>query len=105
MIRSGQLAPTIATSMMNDESYAFDICDNLIEASEALLQPGTPEDEAMEDRLALDDEDIQRIADRKSETKEVGRTPWHGKSFSISWPGFSMPTGKRSGERWTPSSR
>jgi phosphate:Na+ symporter len=25
MIRSGQLAPDIATSMMNDESYAFDI--------------------------------------------------------------------------------
>jgi phosphate:Na+ symporter len=69
MIRTGQLAPTLATSMMNDESYAFDICDNLIEASEALLQPGTPEDEAMEDKLALDDDDIQRIADRKSETK------------------------------------
>jgi hypothetical protein len=26
----------------------------------------------MEDRLALDDDDIQRIADRKSETKRLG---------------------------------
>jgi phosphate:Na+ symporter len=49
--------------MMNDESYTYELCENLIEAAEALVQPGSAEDEAAESKLALDDEDIARIVE------------------------------------------
>lgn len=63
LIHDGRLAPNIATSMMNDESYTYELCENLIEAAEALVQPGSAEDDAAESKLALDDEDIARIVE------------------------------------------
>ena len=63
LIHDGRLAPNIATSMMNDESYTYELCENLIEAAEALVQPGSAEDEAAESKLALDDEEIARIVE------------------------------------------
>lgn len=72
-IRDHRLAPTLATSMMNDESYTFEIGESLIEATKALLQPGSPSEEAVEDLLALDDEDIARIAEQSAERDTLAK--------------------------------
>ncbi|NCA70572.1 MAG: Na/Pi cotransporter family protein [Sphingobacteriia bacterium] len=71
-LRGQRLAPTVATSMMNDEAYSFEIGERLIEAAKALLQPGSVHDEAVENMLALDDEDIAQIAERQSHANPQG---------------------------------
>ncbi|WP_200174100.1 hypothetical protein [Ectothiorhodospira shaposhnikovii] len=62
LIRGRRLSSSIATSMMNDENYAFEICSNLIEASHALLLPPTRAEQSAEGQLALNEQDIARMA-------------------------------------------
>jgi phosphate:Na+ symporter len=61
MIRNRRISPTIATSIMNDEAYAHDICENLIEAARLLMSGGHPN---LSDALVLDEDDMERLANR-----------------------------------------
>ena len=61
-VRSRQLAPQIATSIMNDENYAYTLAENMIEASHALLLSDDPSDQSVEQHLSLDRDEITRIA-------------------------------------------
>ncbi|MBK1643749.1 sodium:phosphate symporter [Thiocapsa imhoffii] len=67
LVRARRLPARIATSMMNDESYTFEIGQNLIEAAQALLEPSSPRDQAIESKLALDEDDLQRLVDSTPE--------------------------------------
>lgn len=62
MIRDREIPPQIATSLMNDEAYAYEIGEKLIDASHVLLQSDDPGDRIADERLALDERDIERIA-------------------------------------------
>ncbi|AHE98020.1 Na/Pi cotransporter family protein [Thioalkalivibrio paradoxus] len=61
-IRDRQLSAHIATSLMNDEAYAYTIAENLIEAAHALLVSDEPADHVAEEHLALDPQEIKRMA-------------------------------------------
>jgi len=67
MIRHRRIAATVATSIMNDESYVSDISKNLIDAVHTLLLPRL-EDES--DQLTLDKQEIRQLVD--DEAKETG---------------------------------
>ncbi|MGM0677025.1 MAG: Na/Pi cotransporter family protein [Pseudomonadota bacterium] len=77
MVRSRLLSPAIATSMLNDEKYASEICENLLEAAQALLQTGsTLAEQAAEGALALDENDIERMARAEPDSTQLDHT--HG---------------------------
>lgn len=69
MIRSRRVPANIATSLMNDDAYAYAIGQKLISATRSLLVSDAPEDRVADERLALDDRDIERIA-RNPESDE-----------------------------------
>ncbi|SEK88804.1 Na/Pi cotransporter family protein [Ectothiorhodospira marina] len=77
MVRSRLLSPAIATSMLNDEKYASEICENLLEAAQALLQTGsTLAEQAAEGALALDENDIERMTRAEPDSTQLDHT--HG---------------------------
>ncbi|SFC31473.1 phosphate:Na+ symporter [Marinospirillum celere] len=63
MIRHRRLAASIATSVMNDESYVSDICNNLIDAVHTLLLPRL---ENQSDQLTLDKQEIKQLVDEEA---------------------------------------
>ncbi len=63
MIRTRQIPPHIATSLMNDESYAYAIGNNLIQAGHALLATYDQGDRIADESIALDATDIERMAE------------------------------------------
>lgn len=67
MIRHRRIAATVATSVMNDESYVSDISKNLIDAVHTLLLPKL---EGNSDQLTLDKQEIRQLVD--DEAKETG---------------------------------
>ena len=62
MIRSRHLAPYVATSIINDAGYAFGVGENLIQASRALLISPEQTERIAGERLALDEQELARIA-------------------------------------------
>jgi len=58
MIRHRRVAATVATSIMNDESYAYDMSQSLINAARVLMV-GTGSD--LSEQLSLDDDDMERL--------------------------------------------
>ena len=76
MIRDRQIPPHIATSLMNDDAYAYEIGEKLIAASRTLLVSDEPGDRIAEETLALDDRDIERIAheSKPAEQAAAGET-------------------------------
>lgn len=62
MVRDRRIPPHIATSLMNDEAYAYEIGEKLISAAHALLETDEPTERVAEELLALDDQEIARIA-------------------------------------------
>ncbi len=68
MIRSRRLAPYVATSIINDAGYAFGVGENLIEASRALLISPEQTERIAGERLALDEQDLARIANAARST-------------------------------------
>jgi phosphate:Na+ symporter len=68
MIRDRRVSPHIATSLMNDEAYAYEIGEKLIRAAHTLLLSDEPADRIANELLALDDRDIARIAHGAEET-------------------------------------
>jgi phosphate:Na+ symporter len=71
MIRGHQVSPQMATSMMNDESYACTIGENLIGAGRVLLLAGDQADRSAEETLALDRQDIERMAEGTDEFRKT----------------------------------
>lgn len=61
-VRMRALSPAVATSILNDEKYAVEICLNLLDAAAALLQPESAQERAAEGALALDEKDRAQIS-------------------------------------------
>jgi len=61
LIRTGRITPAMATSLMNDAGYAYDVANNLIKVGQALF---ASTDSAMQDAgqdVALSDEEIEEV--------------------------------------------
>lgn len=67
MIRHRRIAASIATSIMNDESYVSGISKNLIDAVHSLLVPATV---TQAEPLNLDEKEIQQLVEQSSETTQ-----------------------------------
>ncbi|WP_151704548.1 Na/Pi cotransporter family protein [Nitrincola alkalilacustris] len=59
MIRHRRFTASVATSIMNDEAYAHDVCQNLIDAAQVLFSSATSN---VDDLLSLDEHEIQSMA-------------------------------------------
>jgi phosphate:Na+ symporter len=68
MIRSRRLTPYVATSIINDAGYAFSLGGNIIEASRALLLSTEKTERIASERLALDEQELARIANAARST-------------------------------------
>ncbi len=71
LIRDGRISSLMATSLMNDASYANDVTKNLLQMGEALFATG---DQSMKDAeriIALDDDDINEVIKQKNVTDEI----------------------------------
>jgi phosphate:Na+ symporter len=62
LISRQQISPQMATSLMNDESYARTIGEKLLDAVRVLLLSGDRSDRKVEEQLALDKTELGRIA-------------------------------------------
>lgn len=71
MVRSHELSPTMAISLLNDEKYAEEICENLIAAALPLLQAQSLGERAAEITLALDEKDIERLKQASTAPKAM----------------------------------
>ncbi|WP_409526108.1 Na/Pi cotransporter family protein [Nitrincola sp. MINF-07-Sa-05] len=64
MIRHRRFTASVATSIMNDEAYANDICQSLIDAAQVLFSSATRN---VDDLLSLDEHEIQSMASSKQQ--------------------------------------
>jgi phosphate:Na+ symporter len=63
LIRGHLITERMATSIMNDSAYTFDICANLIEMAEILFAARTMDLRDAEQEIALDEEEIEAIVE------------------------------------------
>lgn len=64
LIRDERISSLMATSLMNDASYAYDVTRNLLQMGEVLFATG---DQSMKDAeriIALDDDDIEEVIEQ-----------------------------------------
>ena len=88
LIRHEKITPAMATSLMNDATYAYDVAKNLVQMGEVLFSSGDlamkqaerevalTEDELEEVRAALEDAK-RKIASTEREIEEVQATLEH----------------------------
>lgn len=65
LIRDDRISSLMATSLMNDASYAYDVTRNLLQMGEVLFAKG---DQSMKDAeriIALDDDDIEEVIEQE----------------------------------------
>jgi len=67
LIHENRISAEMATSLMNDTSYAYDITKNLLQMGEVLFATGDFDMKIAERSLALDDDEMQQILDSQSE--------------------------------------
>ena len=60
-IRSGEINPLQATSLMNDNHYAFDICNNLLQMARVLFSEEPKALQEAASRLSLEDSDLDEL--------------------------------------------
>lgn len=60
LIRQGHISPEMATSLMNDSSYAHDVATNLIAMAKVVFAPTEPVQREVEQSLALDEHQLTR---------------------------------------------
>lgn len=61
LIREGKLTANMATSLMNDSTYAYSIAKNLIHVGENLFSVGDPDLKVAEQDIALTDDEVAEI--------------------------------------------
>ncbi len=65
LIRNSLITNEMATSLMNDSSYAYDISKNLTEMAEVTFTGRSSNMKSLNEEMALSDEDVQSIIDQK----------------------------------------
>ena len=68
LIRDGKITAQMATSLMNDSAYAYDVTKNLIQMGEVLFASG---DQAMKEAgraITLDDDEVLEILELEKNT-------------------------------------
>ena len=65
LIRENKITALMATSLMNDTAYAYDVTKNLVQMGEALFASGTQEMKEAERSLALDEDDLTEIMEKE----------------------------------------
>lgn len=58
LIRGGQITPEMATSLMNDSTYAYDAADNLISMAKVLFSPRESIMREVQESLVLEEQDF-----------------------------------------------
>ncbi len=61
LIREGRISAQMATSLMNDSSYVYDITKNLLQAGEVLFATGDQSMKDVERSITLDEDEIDEI--------------------------------------------
>ena len=61
LIREEKIPTEMATSLMNDSSYAYNVSSKLIEMGEALFSSGSSDIKDAERSIALDDDEIEAV--------------------------------------------
>lgn len=64
LIREESITPHMATSLMNDAAYAYDVTKNLVQMGEVLFATGMQSMKDAERLIALDDEEIAELLER-----------------------------------------
>ena len=62
LIREQLITGQMATSLMNDSAYAYDVSKNLVNMGEVLFTPGTLAMKEAERSIMLDDDEVDRIS-------------------------------------------
>jgi phosphate:Na+ symporter len=78
LIRDNQISAEMATSLMNDNAYAYDIADNLINMARVLFAPAESDQQAAEESLALDMDEIEEVLRDSEVDTEMKRNVSHG---------------------------
>lgn len=66
LIRENKITALMATSLMNDAAYAYDVTKNLVQMGEVLFASGTQTMKDAERSIALDDDDMDEVMERKN---------------------------------------
>jgi len=61
LIRQNQITPLMATSLMNDSAYVYDVTKNLVQMAEALFATGDLTRKKAERSIMLNDDDVDEI--------------------------------------------
>lgn len=62
LIRDGRVTARMATSLMNDASYAYDVAKNLVQMARSLFTQGSIEMKNAQRSISLDDNDTHELA-------------------------------------------
>jgi len=62
LIRESRITAPMATSLMNDSAYAYDVAKNLVQMGEVLFASHDPEQREIDQELSLDEDEAEQIA-------------------------------------------
>lgn len=69
LIHENRISTEMATSLMNDTAYAYDVTKNLLQMGEVLFATGDLDMKAVERSLVLDDNEMQEILESQADDK------------------------------------
>ncbi len=67
LIRESLINNEMATSLMNDSAYAYDISKNLIAMAEIIFTERSTNASSIHEEMAMDAEDVQEILEKKDD--------------------------------------
>ena len=62
LIRESRITAPMATSLMNDSAYAYDVAKNLVQMGEVLFASHDPEQRDIDSELSLDEDEAEQVA-------------------------------------------
>ncbi|MCB1882371.1 MAG: Na/Pi cotransporter family protein, partial [Gammaproteobacteria bacterium] len=65
LIRENRITAPMATSLMNDYAYAYDVAKNLVQLGEVLFASRDPKHRAIDQELSLDEDEIEQTATKE----------------------------------------
>jgi phosphate:Na+ symporter len=68
LIRDNAISAEMATSLMNDSAYAYDVADNLIQMGRVLFVAPGHELQDVESELILNDEEMSELLEEEQKT-------------------------------------